>query len=103
MTLYLANVNETQFLSLGIFLAKCFTAIVYFYGIAEDEPVCPVIQECLLSSSSCSEGVQLRQGKKQLGGQRGKWETRWESEGCSRVHSPRGEQAVPLPVSLQFH
>lgn len=24
----------------------------------------------------------------------------WHSEGCSWVHSPRAEQAVPLPVSL---
>lgn len=66
-----ANVNETRFLSLDIFLAKCFNAIIYFYGIAEDEPVCPGIQERSLSSSSCAEGVQLRQGKKQMGGQRG--------------------------------
>lgn len=29
-----------------------------------------------------------------------RWETRWGSEGCWRVHGPEGERAVPLPVSL---
>lgn len=29
------------------------------------------------------------------------WETCWQSKGCSQVHGPEGEQAVPLlPVSL---
>lgn len=68
MTLSLAKVNETWFLSLDIFLEKYFTAIVYFYQIAGDEPVCPVTQEHSLSSSSCAEGAQLRPGKSQPGG-----------------------------------
>lgn len=34
-----------------------FTVIVYFYGIVEDDPVCPVIQEHSLCSSSCTEGT----------------------------------------------